>query len=147
MNIRRQEPWGLLNQLSNEMNALFENRMPTSADASSMATSDWVPAVDIREEPDRYLIHADIPGVDPDQIEISMENGVLSLRGQRQHESEEKREGYRRVERVRGSFYRRFSLPDTADAERVSASSRNGVLEIIIPKQEKVQPRRITVQG
>ena len=147
MNIRRQEPWGLLNQLSNEMNALFENRMPTSADASSMATSDWVPAVDIREEPDRYLIHADIPGVDPDQIEISMENGVLSIRGQRQHESEEEREGYRRVERVRGSFYRRFSLPDTADAERVSASSRNGVLEIIIPKQEKVQPRRITVQG
>ena len=147
MNIRRQEPWGLLNQLSNEMNALFENRMPTSADASSMATSDWVPAVDIREEPDRYLIHADIPGVDPDQIEISMENGVLSIRGQRQHESEEEREGYRRVERVRGSFYRRFSLPDTADAERVSASSRNGVLEIIIPKQEKVQPRRISVQG
>lgn len=147
MNVRRHEPWSLLNQLSHEMNALIDDRRPAGADPSSMATSDWVPAVDIREEPDRYLIHADVPGVDPEQIDISMENGVLTIRGERKHEAEEKREGYRRVERVRGSFYRRFSLPDTADAERVSASSRNGVLEIVIPKQEKVQPRRITVQG
>ncbi|MCP1673159.1 HSP20 family protein [Natronocella acetinitrilica] len=147
MNIRRHEPWSLLNQLSSEMNTLFDHRQSPGTDASSMATSDWVPAVDIREENDRYLIHADIPGVDPEKIEISMENGVLSIRGERHHDSDETREGYRRVERIRGSFYRRFSLPDTADAERVSASSRNGVLEIVIPKQEKVQPRRITVQS
>ncbi len=147
MNIRRHEPWSLLNQLSNEMNSLFDNRLPAAGDASSMATSDWVPAVDIREESDRYLIHADIPGVDPEKIEISMENGVLSIRGERAHESEEQRDGYRRVERLRGTFHRRFSLPDTADAERVSASSRHGVLEIVIPKQEKVQPRRIAVQS
>lgn len=147
MNIRRYEPWSLLNQLSNEMNALMEGRGTGMGDSSTLATSDWVPAVDIREEPDRYLIHADVPGVAPDDIEIHMEGGVLTLKGERKHEDTEEREGYKRVERVYGSFYRRFSLPDTADAERISASSRNGVLEIVIPKQEKVQPRRIEVQG
>lgn len=147
MQIRRYEPWSLLNQLSNEMNALMEGRDAALGDSSALATSDWVPAVDIREEPDRYLIHADVPGVAPEDIEIHMENGVLSLKGERKREASEEREGYKRVERVYGSFYRRFSLPDTADADKISASSRNGVLEIVIPKQEKVQPRRITVQS
>ncbi|MFP4244636.1 MAG: Hsp20/alpha crystallin family protein, partial [Ectothiorhodospira sp.] len=109
--------------------------------------SDWVPAVDIREEKDAYVLHADVPGVDPKAIEVHMENGVLTIRGDRKEESTEERENYKRVERVRGSFYRRFSLPDTADAERISARSVNGVLEVRIPKQEKVQPRRITVEG
>jgi len=148
MNIRHREPWGVLNQLSNEMNALFEGRNPALADPSAMTTSDWVPAVDIREEPERYLIHADVPGVNPEQIEISLENGILTLKGERREDHEESEQnGYRRVERVRGSFYRRFSLPDTADAEKVSARSKDGVLEIVIPKQEKVQPRRIVVQS
>ncbi len=147
MNMRRYEPWSLLNQLNNEMNALMEGRGPSLGDSSTLATSDWVPAVDIREEPDRYLIHADVPGVSPDDIEIHMEGGVLTLKGERKREDTEEREGYKRVERVYGSFYRRFSLPDTADAERITANSRNGVLEIVIPKQEKMQPRRIEVQS
>lgn len=145
MNVRRYEPWSLLNQLSNEMNTLFDQQ--TRGDSSAMATSDWVPAVDIREEHDRYLIHADIPGVDPDSIDIHMENGVLSLSGRREHVATDQREGYRRVERVSGVFHRRFSLPDSADADGVSASSRHGVLEIVIPKQQRVQARRITVQA
>lgn len=147
MAIRRYEPWSLLNQLSNEMNALFDPRTAPAGDGSTMATSDWVPAVDIREENDRYLIQADVPGVDPKQIDISLENGVLTIKGERSAGQESENNGYKRVERVYGSFYRRFSLPDTADAEKVSASSRNGVLEVVIPKQEKVQPRRITVKG
>jgi len=145
MSLRQYEPWSLLNQLSNEVNTLFDQR--SRGDGSSMATSDWIPAVDIREEQDRYLIHADIPGVDPESIEIHMENGVLSLSGRREHVARDEREGYRRIERVRGVFHRRFSLPDSADADRVSASSRHGVLEIVIPKQQRVQARRITVQG
>jgi HSP20 family protein len=145
MSLRQYEPWSLLNQLSNEVNTLFDQR--SRGDGSTMATSDWVPAVDIREEQDRYLIHADIPGVDPESIEIHMENGVLSLSGRREHVARDEREGYRRIERVRGVFHRRFSLPDSADADRVSASSRHGVLEIVIPKQQRVQARRITVQG
>ncbi len=146
MTLRRYQPWGVLNQLSREMNALMDARAE-SGDQSSLATADWIPSVDIREEDDRYLIHADIPGVKPEAIEINMEHGVLSISGERSHESKEEREGYRRVERVRGSFHRRFSLPDSADADRVSASSKDGVLEIVIPKQETVKARRITVNS
>lgn len=151
MATRRHEPWSVLNQLSNEMNALFDPRTSSLGtavgDASTMATSDWAPAVDIREESDRYLIHADVPGVNPKDIEINMENGVLTLKGERKSEQEKEGSGYTRTERVYGTFYRRFSLPNTADPDKVSASSNNGVLEIVIPKQEKMQPRRIEVQG
>ncbi|WP_290649327.1 Hsp20/alpha crystallin family protein [Aquisalimonas sp.] len=147
MNIRRYEPWGVLNQLSNEMNSLFANTGQQLNDPSTMATSDWVPAVDIQEEKDRYLIKADIPGVKPDDIEIHMENDVLTIKGERSAEDVTEGNGYKRVERIRGTFHRRFTLPDTADADRISASSRDGVLEVVIPKQQKVQPRRINVEG
>jgi HSP20 family protein len=82
-----------------------------------------------------------------DDIEITMEKGVLTVRGERKLEKEEDRSGFRRIERSRGTFYRRFSLPDSADAERIQAKSRDGVLEIVIPKQEKSQPRKIAVQA
>jgi HSP20 family protein len=92
------------------------------------------------------VLHADVPGVDPTDIELQMENGVLTLRGERKSEVKEEKDNYHRVERVTGSFYRRFTLPDTADAENISAKSVNGVLEVRIPKQARVQPRRIEVQ-
>lgn len=139
------EPWGMLSQLRREMDKVFEGR--PDEENSNVVTSDWVPAVDIKEEPERFVIHADIPGVDPKDIEVHMENGVLSIKGERETESREEREGYKRVERSRGTFYRRFSLPDTADAEKINAQSKNGVLEITIPKHEKLQPRRISVAG
>lgn len=139
------EPWGMLSQLRREMDKVFEGR--PDEENSNVVTSDWVPAVDIKEEPERFVIHADIPGVDPKDIEVHMENGVLSIKGERETESREEREGYKRVERSRGTFYRRFSLPDTADAEQINAQSKNGVLEITIPKHEKLQPRRISVAG
>jgi HSP20 family protein len=93
------------------------------------------------------VLLADIPGVDPKDIEITMEKGILCIKGERRTESREELEGFKRIERARGTFYRRFSLPDSADAERISARGRDGVLEVVIPKQEKVQPRRITVEG
>ncbi|MDN3516826.1 Hsp20/alpha crystallin family protein [Aquisalimonas lutea] len=146
--MRRYEPWSVLSQLSNEMNSLFGTPAgQAAADPSNMATSDWAPAVDIQEEKDRYVIQADVPGVKPDDIEVQMENGILTIKGERSAEDVQEGNGYKRVERVRGSFHRRFTLPETADAENITATSRNGVLEVVIPKQEKVQPRRITVQG
>ena len=145
MVIRRHDPWTLLNQLGGELSRLYEGQLDT--DASSPATSDWVPAVDIREDRDRFVIEADLPGVSPERIDIQMENGMLTIRGTRESTAREAAEGYKRVERATGSFYRRFSLPDTADAERISARTVNGVLEVSIPKQEKVQPRRIQVEG
>jgi HSP20 family protein len=146
MSLVRYEPWGLLNQLHGEIDRLFDSRLPTYGDdRDQLATSDWVPAVDIREEDSRYVIHADVPGVKPEDIEVQMEDGVLSVRGHRESETAEQREDYKRVERVRGSFFRRFALPDTADAEAISAKCKDGVLEIVIPKQVKIQPRRIKV--
>ncbi len=149
MSLVRYEPWGLLNQLHGEIDRMFDNRLRRVSGESEdqLATSDWVPAVDIREEDQRYVIHADVPGVKPEDIEVHMEDGVLTIKGQRYSENKDEREGYKRVERVRGSFFRRFSLPDTADAESISAKSRDGVLEIVIPKQARVLPKRIKVEG
>lgn len=144
MSLIRYEPWGMLEQMRKDMDRMFENR---SDENSNVVTSDWVPAVDVKEEKDAFIIKADIPGVEPKDIEVHMENGMLTIRGTREQESKEERDGYKRVERVSGNFYRRFGLPDTADADKISAKSNHGVLEIRIPKQEKVQPRKIDVKS
>ena len=147
MNLVRYEPWGFVNQLHGEINRLFDRNYVGQDTEPGLTASDWIPAVDIKEEDNRFLIHADVPGVDPKDIEITMEDGILTLKGERKSETREERDGYRRVERVSGQFFRRFTLPDTADAEGVSAKGVNGVLEISIPKHEKAQPRRITVKA
>lgn len=146
MNMTRYEPWTLMGQLQNEMSRLFDPRI-TKTNEDNVVTSDWMPAVDIKEETGRFVIAADLPGVDPKDVDVHMENGLLTLRGQRNFENSEEKDGYKRLERVRGTFYRRFSLPDTADAERISAKCANGVLEIVIPKHEKVMPRKIAVES
>ncbi len=142
----RYEPWALVTQLQNDINKVFGNLNDSE---SSSATAEWVPAVDVYEYTDRFELLVDLPGVDPRSVEITLDNGVLTVAGQRQ---EEKSAGngdtapqQQRRERRQGRFYRRFILPDTADAEKVNATGRNGVLEISIPKHPKAQPRRITV--
>ncbi|MFT5133085.1 MAG: HSP20 family protein [Gammaproteobacteria bacterium] len=149
MSLVRYEPYGLINRFQNEINRLGWLD-PLSADAvnddnSNVAVSQWRPAVDIREEENQFTIYADIPGVDPKDIDVSMENGVLSIKGERSSEQLTESNGFRRVERSSGSFYRRFSLPDTADAEKIEATSKDGVLKIVLPKHAKLQPKRITV--
>lgn len=151
MSLIRYEPYSLLNQLQKEFfkSTLSDPfiRESVKDDATDLSISHWRPAVDIKEEKDRYVIHADLPGVEAKDIEITMEDGVLTLKGERASEKTEDREGYKRVERVRGTFYRSFSLPDTADSAKVEAKSKDGVLEIVLPKLEKSQPRRITVNS
>lgn len=142
---RSRRPWGLLSQLD-DINQLFDRVGPVD-EGSGELTTDWAPAVDIREEQDRFLLRADVPGVDPKDIEITMENGTLTIRGHRKEVKEEEHNGWRRRERLHGEFFRRFMLPDSADAEAIQAESKNGVLEVVIPKEEKVQPRRIEVKG
>ncbi len=144
MSLIRYEPWAVLNRFQGDLDRLLEDRF--GPDESRASTSDWVPAVDIKEEQDRFVLRADVPGVDPKDIEVTMENGVLTVRGERQIENRERNDGYRRVERVSGRFYRRFTLPDTADSDTITARSQNGVLEVAIPKQPQVQPRRISVE-
>jgi HSP20 family protein len=143
----RYEPWTLLNLLQRELERSNETARGGAEHPSTVATAEWTPVVDIKEEADCYVLLADLPGVSPDQIEVSMDEGILSLRGERRTEAVERREGYKRVERPYGSFYRRFSLPDTADAEGVSARCNNGVLEIVIPKRSQQPPRRVVVVG
>ena len=105
----------------------------------------WMPRVDVREEAGRFVILADLPGVDPQEIEVQMDKGVLTIEGERKADAAVEGERFSRVERRHGSFRRSFALPDSADAEGVSATGRNGVLEVVIPKKPETAPRRIQV--
>ncbi len=150
MSLIRYQPFGHLNRFHRDLDRLFETRLgqPLAQDDDVHTTvTDWLPAVDIREEEDRFVLRADIPGVDSKAIEITMENGVLTIRGERGEENRENDKGHTRIERVSGQFYRRFNLPETSNSDDISASSKNGVLEIVVPKQLKPQPRRITVDA
>ena len=142
MSLIRYEPWSLLNQFSRELERQF-NLAPRHE--NDVATSDWSPAVDIKETEKAYTLTADIPGVDPKDIDVHMEDGILTVKGERDLKREEEKEGYKRVERVHGSFYRRFSLPESVDADNITAKCNNGVLEVTIPKLEKASARKITV--
>ncbi len=141
------EPWNVLNNLNREVGRFLNSPGSGPDDGSSVATSAWTPAVDIKEDEGRFLITADVPGVDPKDIDVTMENGILTIRGERKLESDVKENGFRRVERMHGTFYRRFSLPDYADADNISASCKNGVLKVTVPKTEAVKPRRIEVKA
>ncbi len=144
MNVSRNEPWTVLNQLQRHLNQYFDGDTGSNS-ASSAATADWIPAADIEEYADRFVLKIDIPGVDPNGVEITLEQGVLSVVGNRakdQTESDLQRE---RSERPQGRFYRRFSLPETVDSNGVRAAGKHGVLQIVIPKQPKAQPKRIKI--
>ena len=144
MNLARYEP-DLWSRMQQQLNELL--RATPDFEASNVATSSWMPLVDIKEEPDRFLIKADIPGVKPEDIEVTMENGALTIRGERSAEKEEKKEGYHRIERSRGSFYRRFAMPNSADADHIKAQGKDGVLEIEIPKRAVLKARKIEVKS
>jgi HSP20 family protein len=116
-------------------------------DQSSVETAQWTPRVDIKEEATRFVIRADIPGVEPRDIEIQMEKGVLSIKGERAEDAKQEGEKFTRVERSRGLFHRRFALPDSADADAITASGKHGVLEIVIPKKAETTPRRIAINA
>jgi HSP20 family protein len=146
---RYQQQWPLQSRLQDEMKQVFDRLFEAdeNQDESSVVTSQWVPRVDIKEEGNRFVIYADLPGIDPQDVEVLMDKGILSIKGERRSESTTENERFSRVERVHGSFHRRFALPDSADADGISASGRNGVLEISIPKRPETTPRRIRVGG
>ena len=144
MALVRYEPWRGMGQLQDDINRLLSS---WDNNESSSALADWVPSVDINEYDDSFQLFVDVPGVDPKDVEITLDSGVLTIAGERNVMKHADNENmiHRRTERARGRFYRRFILPDTVDADNVKASDRNGVLEISIPKQAKAQPRRIEV--
>ncbi len=141
MNSRSYYP--LQKDLSNIFDHFFRDN---AADSSFVDTGTWAPAVDIKEEKEKFLVVADIPGVNKDDIHISLENNILTISGERKFESKEEKNGYSRVERVQGQFYRRFSLPQTADEGQISATYKHGVLEISIPKKPMAVQKKIEVK-
>ena len=144
MSLVKYEPWFGARQLQDDINRLFST---WSTNDSSGVTADWVPRVDINEFEDKFQLFVDVPGVDPKDVEITLENSVLTITGERFPLAEKADEKVisRRAERGSGRFHRRFILPDSVDADRVKATDRHGVLEISIPKQAKAQPRRIEI--
>ena len=133
---RRHEPWRVFDELQRELEQTFESLrrslFPTEREAETVG---FVPAVDLKEEENRYVIQVDLPGIDPKDVEVSLENNVLTIKGERRTEAEETKEGYYRVERVYGSFLRRFTLPAEVDEERIEASYKDGVLTVVLPKK------------
>lgn len=136
MTLMHYRPWQLFDDFDREVTRLART---DSADT-------WSPAVDIQEEEGRYLVHADIPGVDPEAIDVSVDKGVLTIKGERQQASETEENGFRRVERRYGNFVRSFTLPESVDTDAIEATGENGVLSVSIPKTPELQPRRIEVK-
>jgi HSP20 family protein len=131
-------------RLQEEINRLFGNAREND---SSSATANWIPLVDIHEYADRFELYVDLPGVDPSNVELTLDGGILTLSGERREPSRkgnDEAQG-RRVERGQGQFHRRFVLPDTVDSEKVNATGSHGVLTVTIPKQPKALPRRIQI--
>jgi HSP20 family protein len=138
MNIAIREPWGLLNRLNRDLEGFL------GAPSTNVA---FIPAVDVQEEKDRYVVKADLPGVTPADIEVTAEKGILTLRGERKSEKRENAEGYERLERVTGSFTRRFALPENVQADAIKATFAHGVLTVSIPKQPEVAAKRVVVEA
>ena len=146
MNLVRYEPWSLIDQLHRDLNR-SALRSFADADSSGDAQADWLPPIDIVEQQDRFLVRADVPGVNPADIEISMDKGILTVAGERESEDRSDVAGLQRYERVSGRFRRRLTLPETAAVDGITARTGNGILEISIPKQPEVRARRITVEA
>ncbi|KTC77891.1 Hsp20/alpha crystallin family protein [Legionella brunensis] len=143
----RRDYFPLTRDLSRDFTNFLEHFFKgPSEDYSYVDTSTWAPAVDIKEEDNRFVVLADIPGVKKEDIHVSLEKNMLTIQGERYFEKKETKENYSRVERTQGQFYRRFSLPETADGTKISAKCNNGVLEITIPKKEIAPEKQIKVK-
>jgi HSP20 family protein len=139
MSIVRHEPWSLLSRLHRDLDGLVAGDQGTAVA--------YIPPVDVREEAGRFVVEADLPGVNPADIEVTAEKGILTIRGERKHEKREEAAGYERIERVAGSFTRRFTLPENVQGDAIRAKVTHGVLQVVIPKQPEVAAKRVTVEA
>src|SRR6201997_29704 len=140
--ITRFEPFRS-NSLQHQLSRLFDEAFERSSDESSITT--WAPAVDIFETEHELVVKADLPDVDPKELDIRVENNVLTIRGERKFEKKVNEENYLRVERTYGAFSRSFSLASTVNSEAIKADYQNGVLTLSIPKREEAKPKQIKV--
>ena len=149
MTIIRWQPAQELDAIQNEMNRLFNNLFdgPGTNGRGSVAAARWVPAMDLIETAGAYILRADLPGLSEQDVNIELQDNVLTISGERPSEQDARGEGYHRLERARGSFARSLMLPDGVNAEAVSAQFDRGVLEVQIPKPEQTKPRRVTINA
>jgi HSP20 family protein len=145
MTLIRYEPWHVVGRLQRHIDQLLGDGS-AAASTNGESTIAWVPTVDVHEESDKFVVRADLPGVDSKDISITAENRVLTLRGQRTFSRSENQKGYERLERVEGSFLRRFTLPNNVQDDQIKARHINGVLEVTIPKVPTPEPRQVSVE-
>ena len=141
--IARFEPFRGFATLQDQVNRLFSESFRTHGEESALTT--WAPAVDIYETPNELVVKADLPDVNEKDIDIRVENNLLTIRGERKVEKSVSEENFLRVERTYGSFSRSFSLPNTVNAEAINADYKNGVLTVTLPKREESKPRQVKV--
>jgi HSP20 family protein len=141
--IARLEPFRGLSTLQDQFNRLFNEQFRTHGEESALTT--WAPAVDIYETPNELVVKADLPDVNEKDIDVRVENNLLTIHGERKFEKSVSEENFLRVERAYGSFSRSFSLPNTVNAEAIKADYKNGVLNVTLPKREESKPRQVKV--
>jgi HSP20 family protein len=146
MTLVRWDPFRELEDMSDRLNRMFARPTLRTNGKETMTVADWMPTVDISETDGEYLIKAELPEVKKEDVKVTVEDGVLTLQGERRQEKEEKGKRYHRVERAYGSFVRSFSLPESVDEGGVKAEYKDGVLNLHLPKTEKVKPKAIDVK-
>lgn len=144
--LMRWDPFRELEDMSDRLNRMFARPAIQTNGKETMTVADWTPTVDISETDVEYQIKAEIPDVKKEDVKVTVEDGVLTIQGQRKQEKEEKGKRYHRVERSYGSFVRSFSLPDLVDEEKVNAEFKDGILNLHLPKSEKAKPKSIEVK-
>ncbi len=140
-------PFSALNEIHRELSRVFDDRHAYTLEPIAYSTATWSPQVDIKETDTEFTVSADLPGVTPEEVDVTLHNGILTIKSERSSEKDTEKNGYKRRERIRGSFFRQFTLPESTNEDAVKAKSVNGVLEITIPKAEKSKPLSITVEG
>ena len=139
-------PFNALSGIHQELGRVFiDNRHRYTPEPSAYSTADWSPQVDIKETDAEFTVSADLPGVNPEDVDVTLHKGVLTIKGDKSLEKDTEKDSYRRRERICGSFFRQFTLPESTNEDAIKAKSVNGVLEITIPKTEKPIPLHITV--
>lgn len=144
-NLINTDPFREFMELQRDLNRLFEGSLPRTSQEGT-AINAWMPAVDIYEDTDAFLLKVELPEVNKDEVKVNLDDNRLSISGERKVEHEDKREGYHRVERSYGQFYRSFTLPPNVNAEAISAEFKDGVLRLTLPKREEAKPKQINVK-
>ncbi|HSP17305.1 MAG TPA: Hsp20/alpha crystallin family protein [Thermoanaerobaculia bacterium] len=144
MNLTRFDPFDELIPLRNKVDRLFN--LYTEKEEEPMLATKWAPVADILETKDHYIVRAEIPGMEEKDITVEIENGVLTLKGERKFEAKTEEKDFRRIERSYGQFLRSFTLPTNVNTEKITAAYVNGVIEVMIPKKEEAKPKKVTLE-